>query len=70
MLVEDILFAVILLGFALGVFAVVAEFLSWRSHQVATIEATVSLRALYQRTVKSTRGLATRSLRTFIPDSH
>jgi|HubBroStandDraft_2_1064218.scaffolds.fasta_scaffold606018_2 hypothetical protein len=67
MLVEDILFAAILLGFVLGVFAVVAEFLSWRSHQVATLQATVGLRALYQRSVKRTKGLATRSLRTFIP---
>jgi hypothetical protein len=46
MFVEDILFAVILLGFGLGAFAVVAEFLSWRSHQVATLKANVGLRAL------------------------
>jgi hypothetical protein len=67
MLVEDGLFAVILLGLGLGVLAIVAELLSWRSHQVATLEATAGLRALYQRTVKSTRRLATRSLRTIIP---
>jgi hypothetical protein len=41
MLVEEFLFAVILLGFGLGVFAIVAEFLSWRSSQVATLKATV-----------------------------
>lgn len=67
MLLEDILFAVILLGIGLGVFAVAAEFLSWRSHQVATLKATVGLRALYRRTVKSTRGFATRSRRSFVP---
>jgi hypothetical protein len=67
MVVEDILFVVILLGLVLGTLAVVVEFLSWRSHQVATLKATVGLRALYQRTVKNTRRLATRSLRTIIP---
>jgi hypothetical protein len=67
MFVEDGLFAVILLGFGLGVLAIVAELLSWRSHQVATLEATAGLRALYQRTVKGTRRVATRSLRTIIP---
>jgi hypothetical protein len=67
MLVEEFLFAVILLGIGLGVFAVVAEFLAWRSHHVATLKAGIGLRALYQRTVRSTRGLTTRSLRTFIP---
>jgi hypothetical protein len=65
--IEDLLFAVILLGLGLGVFAIVAELLSWRSHQVATLEAAAGLRALYRRTVKSTRRLATRSLRTVIP---
>jgi len=68
MLVEDILFAVILLGLVLGVFAVVAEFLSWRSIQVATLAA--GLRALYQRTAKSRRRLATRSQRSSIPETH
>jgi hypothetical protein len=67
MFVEDILFALILLGLGLGIVAVVAEFLSWRSHQVATLKASAGLRALYQRTIKSTRRLATRSLRTIIP---
>jgi hypothetical protein len=67
MVVEDILFVVILLGIVLGILAVVAECLSWRSHQVATLKATVGLRALYQRTIRNTRRLATRSLRTIVP---
>jgi hypothetical protein len=67
MVVEDILFVVILLGIVLGILAVVAECLSWRSHQVATLNATVGLRALYQRTIRNTRRLATRSLRTIVP---
>ena len=68
MLIEDILFAVILLGLGLGIFAIVTEFLSWRSQQVATRETTAGLRGLYQRTVKSTRRLTTRS-RRIVPDT-
>ncbi len=69
MLIEDILFAVILLGLGLGVIAIVAEFLSWRSHQVATHKATAALRWLYRLAFRNTRRLATRSQRDIIPDT-
>jgi hypothetical protein len=64
MLVDNILLAVILLGFGLGVIAVAADCLSFRSHQVATLKAAVDLRSLYQRAAKKTKLLAMRRRRT------
>jgi hypothetical protein len=69
MLIEDILFVVILLGLGLGVIAIMAEFLSRRSHKVATLKATAALRWLYRRTFRNTKRLATRSQRDIIPDT-
>ncbi|MGA2710770.1 MAG: hypothetical protein ACLQJ0_07770 [Steroidobacteraceae bacterium] len=69
MLIEDILFVLILSGLGLGVIAIVAEFISWRSHKVATLKATAALRWLYRRTFRNTRRFATRSQRDIIPDT-
>jgi hypothetical protein len=58
MLLDNILLATILLGIALSVFAVINECLTWRSDQVAHLEAAVALRALYQRTFRRKKSLA------------
>jgi hypothetical protein len=60
MSLDDILLAVILLGLALGVLAVSAEFLPGRSDHFATVKSVAALRGLYQRTFRRTRPLPRR----------
>ena len=47
---DDILLAVIFLGFGLSILAVGTECFSWRSDRVASLKAGAALRTLYQRT--------------------
>jgi hypothetical protein len=60
MLLDTVLLAIILFGLGLSVFALISECLSWRSHQIATHNAAIVLRALYQRTFKRTKLLVAR----------
>ena len=60
MLVDNMLLAIILFGGGLSVFAVISECLTWRSDQMATLKASVALKALYQRTFQRKRQPSTR----------
>jgi hypothetical protein len=58
MFLDNILLTTILFGFALSIFAVANECLTWRSDQVAHHKAALALRALYQRTFRRKKSLA------------
>jgi hypothetical protein len=58
MFLDNFLLVTILFGLALSMFAVINECLTWRSDQVAHLEAAAALRALYQRTFRRKKSLA------------
>lgn len=58
MKVDDWLIAVVLTGFVMSCGYLVAEYLSWRSHQASEVEALLGMGDLYKRIHSVTKPLA------------
>ncbi|MGO9935739.1 MAG: hypothetical protein ACLPV8_28565 [Steroidobacteraceae bacterium] len=64
MKVDDLLFVVVLSGLGLSCSYIVAEYLSWRSHQASEFKALLVVRNVYKRFHSATKPLVRAIRRT------